>query len=38
MDEAGSVGLNRIGFGWGSVIQDMDLDGKADLLAAMRRI
>jgi len=33
-DVADIAGLNRLGFGWGSVIQDMDLDGKPDLLAA----
>jgi len=33
-DMAGAAGLNRLGFGWGTVIQDMDLDGKPDLLAA----
>jgi len=33
-DVASTAGLNRIGFGWGTVIQDMDLDGKPDLLAA----
>ncbi len=31
---AKTAGLHRLGFGWGSVIQDMDLDGKPDLLAA----
>ena len=38
MDVAEKAGLNRLGFGWGSVIQDMDLDGKADLLAAQNYV
>ncbi len=33
-DAAKPAGLHRLGFGWGSVIQDMDLDGRPDLLAA----
>jgi len=33
-DKAEEAGLHRLGFGWGTVIQDMDLDGKPDLLAA----
>jgi len=36
-DTAKSSGLHRLGFGWGSVIQDMDLDGKPDLLAAQNK-
>lgn len=37
-DIAKSAGLHRIGFGWGSVIQDMDLDGQPDLLAAQNYV
>jgi len=37
-DVAQSTGLNRLGFGWGTVIQDMDLDGKPDLLAAQNYV
>ncbi len=33
-DVAKEKGVARLGFGWGSVIADMDLDGRADLLAA----
>lgn len=33
-DVAEDKGVARLGFGWGSVIADLDLDGRQDLLAA----
>jgi len=34
VDRAKDKGVARLGFGWGSVIADIDLDGHQDLLAA----
>lgn len=33
-DRAGAHGLAKLGFGWGTVFADMDLDGRLDMLAA----
>jgi hypothetical protein len=37
-DIAQAAGVARLGFGWGAVSADMDLDGHADLLAAQNYI
>jgi hypothetical protein len=34
IDVASTVGVDRLGFGWGAVIQDMTLDGRPDLIVA----
>lgn len=38
VDVAETAGVARLGFGWGAVAADMDLDGRADLMAAQNYI